>query len=479
MLHDAVDHGGGHLVVAEHGAPAAELEVGRDHHRLPLVGLRDHLEQQPRPVGVQRREAELVEHQQPRPTQLLELPVEPALVAGAPQAHDEGGGGEEARGLPGLAGERAQRRGHVRLAGAHVAHRDQVLAGAEERQRQQPLPAEALRPARARPVAAVEGLGRRQRAAPEERGPLGRVPAGRLRLREAGEVLDLPGRAGPRPPLQDRRGERAPPAGAQDPPPEVVASGHPRSPPLPGTRRTPRGRGIPWPAAARRRRASRARRPRRVRHAPRPEHEGGGLAGRVEAGGLGGPRDRPQRLPALGLAAPVERLDERGGHVAPYRRLAEGPRPGDERRHERQRVAHGLAGAPRARELGDPPAAVGEHLDRVGPQADEQVPGVPGRPGAAPVAGDLDVAALVRARPHPTHGVEGDAGQRQHGGEVLAQRLGRRRPGAAPRRGVDAVAAVPQRAVGRRQGRGGRLRDQEVAAQEAHRVLDRPLSLPE
>lgn len=86
MVHDAVNDGGGHLVVAGDLAPARELEVRRDHHRLPLEGLRDHLEQKPGAVRVERREAELVHNQQGGPADLGELPVEPALVARAPRA---------------------------------------------------------------------------------------------------------------------------------------------------------------------------------------------------------------------------------------------------------------------------------------------------------------------------------------------------------------------------------------------------------
>ena len=82
MVHDAVDDGGGHLVVAEDLAPARELEVRRDHHRPPLVGLRDHPERQPGAVRVERQEAELVHDQRGGPADLGELPVEPALVAG-------------------------------------------------------------------------------------------------------------------------------------------------------------------------------------------------------------------------------------------------------------------------------------------------------------------------------------------------------------------------------------------------------------
>ena len=44
-----VDCRRGHLIVAEDRAPPRELEVRRDDDGLPLVGVREHLEEQPRP----------------------------------------------------------------------------------------------------------------------------------------------------------------------------------------------------------------------------------------------------------------------------------------------------------------------------------------------------------------------------------------------------------------------------------------------
>ena len=46
VVDEPVDHRRRHLVVAEHRAPAAELEVRGDDHRLALVGVREHLEEQ-------------------------------------------------------------------------------------------------------------------------------------------------------------------------------------------------------------------------------------------------------------------------------------------------------------------------------------------------------------------------------------------------------------------------------------------------
>ena len=192
MVDDAVDHGRRHLVVAEDGAPPRELEVRGENDGLPLVCLRDHLEQQPRPVGVERKEPQLVYDQEVRLPDLGELPVEPAVVARPPDVHHERGGREEAR-RPGLlAGERAERLRHVRLARADVTHEHQVLVVAEEGEREQVVPAEPLGPRYLAPLVAVEGLGLGQGAPPQERRAPRGVPAPALRLEVPREVLDLP-----------------------------------------------------------------------------------------------------------------------------------------------------------------------------------------------------------------------------------------------------------------------------------------------
>ena len=89
VVHDAVDDGGGHLVVPEDRPPAGELEVGRDDGALPLVGDGEHLEDEARAVGVEWQEAELVDHEHAGTRYLRHLAVEPALPTRAPQAHDE------------------------------------------------------------------------------------------------------------------------------------------------------------------------------------------------------------------------------------------------------------------------------------------------------------------------------------------------------------------------------------------------------
>ena len=50
VVDDAV-YDSGHLVVAERRPPPAELQVRGDHHRLPLVGVGEDLEEGPRAVS--------------------------------------------------------------------------------------------------------------------------------------------------------------------------------------------------------------------------------------------------------------------------------------------------------------------------------------------------------------------------------------------------------------------------------------------
>lgn len=126
VVDDAVDRGGGHLVVPEHRPPPAELQVRRDYRQPPLVCVSEDLEEQPRPVRVERKKPELVDDEQAGLADERGLPVEPPVVAGAPQAHHERGRREEACLEPPLARQRAEGRRHVRLAGADVAHEREI-----------------------------------------------------------------------------------------------------------------------------------------------------------------------------------------------------------------------------------------------------------------------------------------------------------------------------------------------------------------
>lgn len=67
VVDDAV-YDGGHLVATEHRFPPAELQVRGDHHRLPLVGVGEDLEEEPRAVphraaGCAMRPIEVVDEQ--------------------------------------------------------------------------------------------------------------------------------------------------------------------------------------------------------------------------------------------------------------------------------------------------------------------------------------------------------------------------------------------------------------------------------
>ena len=208
-----------------------------------------------------------------------------------------------------------------------------------------------------------------------------------------------------------------------------------------------------------------------VRDAPALDHPLRGGAGSLEAGRSGGPADRPEDAAAARGVEGVYGPDERLGHVAPDHGLAERSRPRYQRRDERERVAHGGAVAERPGEHGDPAAAVRQDLDRVGPDADEQLAGVPcrARHVAAPV--DRHHTALVRAAPRPAHGVERSRGRREHRGEVLGERLRRGPAVARPRCGVQAVAPVAQQRVQLVEGADPGHRHEEVPPQEPHGVL--------
>lgn len=95
VVDEPVDHRRRHLVVAEHRAPAAELEVRGDDHRLALVGVREHLEEQAGAVGVERQEPELVDHEQPRPADQGGLAVKAFLERKGYEIVDEAWQGPE------------------------------------------------------------------------------------------------------------------------------------------------------------------------------------------------------------------------------------------------------------------------------------------------------------------------------------------------------------------------------------------------
>ena len=120
VMHDAVDDRSRHLVVPEDRSPAGELQVRRDHHRLALVGVGEDLEHEPRPVGIERQEAEFVDDEQGRAADLRGLAVEPSFVAGAAKAHRQRRRGEETGLQAPVAGQLAQGARHVGLTRADV-----------------------------------------------------------------------------------------------------------------------------------------------------------------------------------------------------------------------------------------------------------------------------------------------------------------------------------------------------------------------
>ena len=100
VVDDAVDHRRGHLVVPQHGAPLAELDVGGDDQAAPLVAVGHHLEQQPRAVEVQRHVAELVQDDQVVPRDVAHRRLERVLAGSPAQRKHQFGGGVEAHRLP-------------------------------------------------------------------------------------------------------------------------------------------------------------------------------------------------------------------------------------------------------------------------------------------------------------------------------------------------------------------------------------------
>lgn len=67
VVDDAVDQGGGHPGRPRTPPTPAELQVRGEYHRLPLVYVGEDLEEQPRPVRVEREKPELVDDEQAEP----------------------------------------------------------------------------------------------------------------------------------------------------------------------------------------------------------------------------------------------------------------------------------------------------------------------------------------------------------------------------------------------------------------------------
>ena len=82
VMGEAIEQGGGHLRITEHGGPFAECQVRRHDHRGLLVQTADHMEQQ-LPAGLgERQVAEFVEDDEVETCQMIgqaPLPASPAF----------------------------------------------------------------------------------------------------------------------------------------------------------------------------------------------------------------------------------------------------------------------------------------------------------------------------------------------------------------------------------------------------------------
>src|SRR5262245_61462752 len=101
-MHEAVDHGGGHDVVAEDFSPAAERLVGGDDQRCAFVAGRHQLEEQVGRLGFERDVADLVDDQQGVAPESGEFGVDASGLVGFGEAGDPFGGGGEQDSVAGL-----------------------------------------------------------------------------------------------------------------------------------------------------------------------------------------------------------------------------------------------------------------------------------------------------------------------------------------------------------------------------------------
>lgn len=132
VVDGAVDEGGGHVLVAEHASPSAEFDVGGVDDAPCLVGIGNDLEEEPAALLVYGQVAELVDDEKSGLADAREFPVEPVLLLGAAQTHEQSGRGEEAHRDAPLAGELSDRDGQVALAGADGPVEHEVLASGDE-----------------------------------------------------------------------------------------------------------------------------------------------------------------------------------------------------------------------------------------------------------------------------------------------------------------------------------------------------------
>ena len=180
MVDQPVDGGRGELVVAEHRAPLAELDVGGDDHAPLLVAAAHHLEQQPRALDVERHVAELVEDDEVGLGDVLEHRLQRVLPARPRQHQHELGRAEEAHGPARPNARVAHRYRQVGLAPAGLAVEHEVLRRVHERERHEVAGAVALGERDLGEVVALERLHLGERRLPVE--PLALVALADLHL---------------------------------------------------------------------------------------------------------------------------------------------------------------------------------------------------------------------------------------------------------------------------------------------------------
>ena len=194
VVDHAVHDRRGELVVGEHRAPAAELHVGGEHYAPPLVAVRYDLVEQPGAVHVEGHVAELVEHEQPRPGDVGQQPVEGALALGLAELQHELRRLAEPHRVARARRHDAERGRHVGLAAPRLAVEDEVLGGADERERQHVLAAPPVGERDVGPVEPVGRLGHREARLPEQPRPPRDVAVRDLGLEHAAARRHLPRR---------------------------------------------------------------------------------------------------------------------------------------------------------------------------------------------------------------------------------------------------------------------------------------------
>jgi site-specific DNA recombinase len=135
VVNQAVDHGRGDDVVAEHLTPAAERFVGGHDQAGPLVARGHQLEEQVGSLGLERDVADLVDDEQRVAAQPDEFLLEPAAVVGFGQSGRPFGGGGEQHPVAGLAGADRDTDGQVGFTSAGRAEEHDVVLGCHEVQR--------------------------------------------------------------------------------------------------------------------------------------------------------------------------------------------------------------------------------------------------------------------------------------------------------------------------------------------------------